>query len=261
MAGDLLPYFKLYPAETIADERFSGWTITERGAWLTLLLHAWVNGSIPSDEASLARILHVDATAMRSLWVAIGDRFAALDHLPDGRLSSPRLEQERDEARAKVAAGKKGAKSRWGKGKQGNATAVRPQCDRNADPMPTEQSNAEQSNATQIARAARIGVGDPAFEAVQHWTQTVWAKVSPLPCPAISTAQKRSLAELTRRHTAAVVLASMDRAAADPFWADKLDLDQFVAKFARFMPHHEATGTSKRKAMGIVGSNWEEPGF
>jgi uncharacterized protein YdaU (DUF1376 family) len=160
MAGDLLPYFKFYPAETIADERFSGWTLAERGAWLSLLLHAWVNGSIPGDLPSLARILHVDATAMRSHWDAIGDRFTTLDHLPEGRLSSPRLEQERNEAIAKVEAGKKGAKSRWGKGKGKHATAMRPQCDRNADPMPPAQPRSAQRSAAQSQPAMSGPAGE-----------------------------------------------------------------------------------------------------
>jgi uncharacterized protein YdaU (DUF1376 family) len=145
MAGELLPYFKLFPAETLADERFAGWTLEERGAWLSLLLHAWVNGSIPADEASIARILHVDAVAMRSLWVGIADRF--IPH-PDalGRLTSRRLELEREDATAKSRAGVKAAKSRW---KKTHATAMRPQCDRNAVAMPTEQSRAEQSTSTE----------------------------------------------------------------------------------------------------------------
>ena len=125
-----LPYFKFYPAETLADERFSVWTHEQRGVWLTLVLHAWVNGSIPASEVALARILHVDATAFRSLWDAIGDRFEHLNNLPPDRLSSPRLEREREEVLERSEAGKKGAKHRWSKGKNKDATAMRPQCDR-----------------------------------------------------------------------------------------------------------------------------------
>lgn len=157
MAGDLLPYFKMFPAETLADERFSGWTVAERGAWLTLLLHAWVNGSIPADVDAIARILHVDATAMRSHWQGIADRFIPHPDLP-GRLTSRRLEEEREEAIARAEAGKKGANSRWSKKNSKNATAMRPQCDRNAVPsvvlMPTAQPSPEQLNPAQPTGSA-----------------------------------------------------------------------------------------------------------
>jgi uncharacterized protein YdaU (DUF1376 family) len=158
MAGDLLPYFKVYPAETLADERFSGWTVAERGAWFSLILHAWVNGSIPADEVSLARILHVDATAMRSLWQGIADRFIPHPDLPEGRLTSRRLEEEREDAMARAEAGKKGAKSRWAKGNRKDATVMRPQCDRNAVPsvvlMPTAQPSPAQHNPAQPTASA-----------------------------------------------------------------------------------------------------------
>jgi uncharacterized protein YdaU (DUF1376 family) len=163
MAGDLLPYFKVYPAETLADERFSGWTVAERGAWFSLILHAWVNGSIPADEVSLARILHVDATAMRSLWQGIADRFIPHPDLPEGRLTSRRLEEEREDAIARAEAGKKGAKSRWAKGNRRDATAMRPQCDRNAVPsvvlMPTAQPSPAQRSPAQPTGSASAESG------------------------------------------------------------------------------------------------------
>lgn len=126
MAG--LPWFKVYAAETLSDERFQGWTVDERGAWFSLLLTAWREGSIPGDQASLARLLHVDASAMRSLWSAIGDRFIPHPDFP-GRLTSPRLEMEREEAEKlrekKSEAGKKGATSRWETEKKRHSTRMR----------------------------------------------------------------------------------------------------------------------------------------
>jgi hypothetical protein len=111
------------------------------------------------------------------------------------------------------------------------------------------------------ARAARVGVGDPAFEAVDHWRRVVWPKLSPADCPLVTQSQKQSLAVLSQSNTAATVCAAMDRAAADGFWADKIDLDSFIAKFPRFLPRREPPGQAKRKAMGSVGSNWDEKPF
>ena len=117
----MLDYFRVYAAQTLSDENFQGWSVEERGAWFTLILVAWREGSIPGDQTSLAKLLHVDGGAMRGIWSAIGSRF--IDH-PDhpGRLTSPRLEMEREKAESayekKVDAGRQGANSRWAKAKR-----------------------------------------------------------------------------------------------------------------------------------------------
>lgn len=116
-----LPWFKFYAAETLSDENFQGWSLEERGAWFTLLLVAWREGSIPADGEALARLLHLDANRMRTLWLRICDRF--VPHLDlAGRLTSPRLEMEREEAARlqtkRSRAGKAAARSRWAKGKK-----------------------------------------------------------------------------------------------------------------------------------------------
>jgi uncharacterized protein YdaU (DUF1376 family) len=139
MAG--LDYFRVYAAETLSDGNFQGWSVDERGAWFTLLLVAWREGSIPSDETSLAKLLHVDSSAMRALWSAIGSRF--VEHLDfPGRLTSPRLEMEREAAEKaynqKVAAGKLGATSRWSKTKRKHSGPIAPPWQADGRPMAGE---------------------------------------------------------------------------------------------------------------------------
>jgi uncharacterized protein YdaU (DUF1376 family) len=122
------PWFKIYAAETLSDEHFQGWTVDERGAWFTLILIAWREGSIPGDQTSLAKLLHVDGPAMRSLWSAIGSRFVEHPDYP-GRLTSPRLEKEREKAEQlaekRGEAGKRGATSRWDKEKSKHGKRIR----------------------------------------------------------------------------------------------------------------------------------------
>lgn len=194
MAGDLLPYFSFYPAETLADERFSSWTLDERGAWVTLLLHAWVNGSIPGDLGALARILHVDATAMRALWEGIGDRFEVMDHLPEGRLSSPRLEREREEALARARAGKKGAKARWDKRKSSDATAMRPHTDRNAEPMPPSHPIPSHHSPSHRSQTASVGGGSDDLVGVR----SMLAERLGLPSIVLGKSPARTLASFRR---------------------------------------------------------------
>jgi hypothetical protein len=91
-------------------------------------------------------------------------------------------------------------------------------------------------------RAARVGVGHPAFEAIDHWRTKAWPRISPAPCPAVLEREAAGLSRLVLEHTVPSVVAAMDRAASDDFWRDKLTLDVFVEKFARFLPRHGAGG-------------------
>ena len=164
MAGDMLPYFRFYPAETLSDERFQSWTLAERGAWLTLICYAWREGSIPGDLPSLAKLLRIDGNAMATLWQCLGNRFVEHPDYP-GRLCSLRQEEEREKAQAaiakKVSAGKKGAESRWAKLRQTNGTANAiamandsPQPYPQPQPQPQPASLTENGNAIAMPTAA-----------------------------------------------------------------------------------------------------------
>jgi uncharacterized protein YdaU (DUF1376 family) len=126
--SDSLPWFKMYPRETLSDGHFSGWSLEERGAWMTLILHNWIEGSLPADQGALGRLLRLDGGTMRGVWSAIGSRFIPHPDLP-GRLTSPRLEMERSEAIARLKkmseAGTKAAKARWQREKQRHAKRIR----------------------------------------------------------------------------------------------------------------------------------------
>jgi hypothetical protein len=127
MAGMVLPYWKSYAADTLSDSRFQSWDLAERGAFYTLLNVQWREGAIPGDMTALAKLLHVDSGAMRSLWSAIGDRFIPHPDHP-GKLANPRMEEEREEALAMVnqkkRAGKLGAESRWSGLRKQRSTAM-----------------------------------------------------------------------------------------------------------------------------------------
>jgi hypothetical protein len=252
-----LDWMKFYPQETLADGRFQSWTMEERGVWFTLVLQCWTDGSIPAGVTALARFLHMDTGEVTRIWSAIGDRFSPHPTEP-GRLVSPRLEEEREKALAIASqrsdAGTKGATSRWNKPKRQHGKRMRP---------PSQPHNG--ANAVAIAndagrgsgsgeqipptpqrpdRPARVGVGSPAFLAVQHWREKAWPAMSPAPCPAVTERELPALSRLVADHGTDAVTAAMDRAVADPFWRDKLDLAAFVAKFPRFLARH-ATGPPK----------------
>lgn len=171
-----LPWFKIYAAEVLSDENFQGWDVTERGSWFTLLCVEWREGSIPGDMQSLAKLLHLDSSAMRAVWSAIGSRFVPHPDHP-GRLASPRMEKEREDAERlsnkKADSGRRGARSRWDKEKKrhgrrmgllSGANATPMANDGDPDPDPRQDKGGQPSQeeerlaAVQGALAARLRV-------------------------------------------------------------------------------------------------------
>ena len=82
----------------------------ERGAYISLLCHAWIDDGLTSDKAKLARLAGCDRIDLK---VAL-ERFY-LDE--SGRYRHKRMEEVREEVMEKrnklTKAGKKGAEARW----------------------------------------------------------------------------------------------------------------------------------------------------
>ncbi len=108
------PAFQFYPGDFLADEHVDSMTLAERGAYITLLCHAWRSGSIPCTPPQLARMLHISRGAMAKLWPNISPCWVPG---AQGRLVQPRLERERAVQAAyrsdRAANGRKGAAKRW----------------------------------------------------------------------------------------------------------------------------------------------------
>lgn len=94
---DVPEYFAFYPYEFLSDERVIAMTIEQVGAYLLLICSQWVNGSIPSDIPTLARMLKRTTAEMEILWRGVGCCFTEHPELP-GRLYQKRVEVERENA-------------------------------------------------------------------------------------------------------------------------------------------------------------------
>ena len=96
-------------------------TMAQRGMFLTLLLHEWIEGSLPTDTRHLKTLCdnHPD---FDSDWQAIKHVFFE----EDGRLYNKRIEKERSKMLAKRTLnsenGKKGARARWQRHSEAIAT-------------------------------------------------------------------------------------------------------------------------------------------
>lgn len=109
------PAFSLYPKDIASDERCQLMDLDEFGAYMRLLCHAWIEGSIPSDPTRLARLLGVGGAKFAAVWPAVAPCWEASEVEP-GRLIQSRQERQRAEQLARSALqaerGARGGKSR-----------------------------------------------------------------------------------------------------------------------------------------------------
>lgn len=91
MAAERAPAFQFYPKDFLADANVSAMSLVEVGAYIRLLSLCWLEGSLPTDHARLARMLGVSVGAFRKLWPAVSLCFRE----QDGRYIQPRLDRER----------------------------------------------------------------------------------------------------------------------------------------------------------------------
>lgn len=108
MAGEKknkAPAFQFYVKDYLTDHDVVLMTLEQQGAYVRLLCHQWLEGSIPADQEILARLLTVSRSRMKVIWAGIGMKFRDAG---DGRLANERLTRSKeghDEWVAKSAAG------------------------------------------------------------------------------------------------------------------------------------------------------------
>lgn len=88
------PAFQFYPKDYQSDEAVRLMNHEERGIYLDLLCAEWLEGSIPSNPALLARLIGTTKKKMEAAWILVGPKFVP-DASGNGRLIHPRLEEER----------------------------------------------------------------------------------------------------------------------------------------------------------------------
>lgn len=87
------PAFQFYAADFLVDAAVTLMSLEERGAYVTLLAHSWIEGPLPSALPKLARLCAVPTTDMERLWPAIEPCWEPSSR--EGFIINPRLEKER----------------------------------------------------------------------------------------------------------------------------------------------------------------------
>jgi len=115
MAKEKRPAMPLYVRDILADQHFIVMSLAERGAYMTLLMHCWMDRYIPDDPAQCSRIVGCSEDEMRTAWPAIRKRFKRAKK--PGLLIHGRVEEERSACQIRhlrrVQSAKIGASKRW----------------------------------------------------------------------------------------------------------------------------------------------------
>jgi uncharacterized protein YdaU (DUF1376 family) len=117
------PAFQFYPRDFLTDERVTLMSHTERGIYITLLCHCWLETSLPLEADTLAKMLNLPLKRFTALWEHSVVR-TCFQVQEDGRLHHGRLDKEREKQAGFGRRQSDNANARWNK--SGNATALPP---------------------------------------------------------------------------------------------------------------------------------------
>lgn len=148
------PWMPLYIADYLADTAHLG--ALQSGAYLHLIMHYWQTGSLPDDDAALARIARMTAAE----WGRNRSTIAAF--FQDG-WRHKRIDAEIETAESVIssrsAAGKAGAEKRWQTHGKGNGKRIANASDsqwQNDAPSPSQPQKESQPLAEKRARAVDV---------------------------------------------------------------------------------------------------------
>lgn len=112
------PAFQLYAQDFISDERVALMDLRAVGAYILLLCHAWVEGSVPDDPVTAAKICRTSVGEMRRAWASVR---ACFQEVTGGRLVNPRQEEERAKQACFRVEMQAAAEKRWEKQRKAKA--------------------------------------------------------------------------------------------------------------------------------------------
>ena len=159
--GNKLPFMPLYVQDLLSDEAVMLMSNAEFGAYMKLLCHQWVEGSIPAHQDRAARICGWEGQdTWEAVWLQVFLPKFALDG--EGRRANPRLAAERERAIRIADAKRRGGLSR-AKQKESSRDAgrspeaVSPAC------LPVSVSSESES----VQRGSAGGEGSTVIDPVQ----------------------------------------------------------------------------------------------
>lgn len=111
MKREKLPHMPLWVYDIDADEDCALMSSVEFGIYMRLLIRQWIEGSVPDSPIAIGKLIRERPRVIAEWLHHYGDKFPVGD---DGRRRNPRLAEERESIKSKVAAlranGKRGGR-------------------------------------------------------------------------------------------------------------------------------------------------------
>lgn len=108
------PAFRFYAADFYMDTLT--WSNEEIGVYLRLLIHQWINKTLPKNEKSLSKISKISPKKFQNVFPNISHKFEVKN---ENEIYNPRLEEEREKQnkwlKQQAEHGRLGANARWNK--------------------------------------------------------------------------------------------------------------------------------------------------
>lgn len=187
------PAFQFYPADYLADMQVRLLSWASRGLYIDLLCYCWREGYIPSDSSAIAQLCGCHDLAIIEPCLLL---FSESEE--NGKLIHKRLEKEREKQnehrKERAEAGKKGAETRWGKGKTPrNKTDGKANGSANGSAivLPMAKNGSSSSSSTSVINRELPFSSSCFAEAWQDWQQHRKEKKLPLTATTIKSQFKK----------------------------------------------------------------------
>lgn len=164
------PAFQYYPKDFLTDSNVLAMSLTEIGAYWKLISICWIDDSLPTSAAALARLVGIPQKHFARLWPALAPCFKE----KNGRLIHPRLERERAAQalfRAKQAEnGKRGGRPRLNPEKPtANSGGTQTQPRKSSSISDLQSSSATASTTSEERRRLPSPSGAPIVQKRKAW--------------------------------------------------------------------------------------------
>ena len=170
MTGKSLPFLPLFPRDFIAATL--GWTMEQRGLYITLMCAEWELGSLPADQPTLANVAGATLLDFARVWKKVHSKFVDRG---DGELVNSKLEEHRSKSlklkTVRSEAGKKGGKAKANRKAKGLSNGLT----KSYPPSPSPSPSSDPSPTPVLERQLSVVPPDPVVLVFQHW-QREWGK-------------------------------------------------------------------------------------
>jgi uncharacterized protein YdaU (DUF1376 family) len=142
------PAFQFYPRDFLSSGKVDRMSMTERGAYITLLSRCWLDHGLPTEVNVLARMCRMPTKTFAKMWA--NSEIRSCFHEKGGRLHNDRLDTERLKQADYKRRQTDRAEKRWEKERQADAVALQGTHSKPRNALQSSSSSASSSASVRL---------------------------------------------------------------------------------------------------------------